>query len=195
MDKKDYILPLAVLFAALLIVIILIRNFGFGGIASFDFDMSSDQYVGMFTHLIIVTLIVERFIEGYNAIWRRPGRIEIETVLNSEVSEDKKAELQSKLDKYRARTGILAMYSGFAIGMVVALAGVRTLGVLFDASELAPAQLNVFSATDVIITAGLIAGGSKGLNAMTSLIEKYLQTSKDRIKPNPVPNPNITPDT
>ncbi|KPJ94472.1 MAG: hypothetical protein AMJ53_05160 [Gammaproteobacteria bacterium SG8_11] len=184
MDKKEILLPLFALISAFIFVFFIIP-LGFGNIAAFDFDMKGEEYMGMFTHLIIVALIVERFIEVYNSIWRKPGRIRLEAKISTEQDTTKKLKLEADLKNYRAHTGILAMYGGFAAGILVALAGVNTLGILFDASELSPVQLRLFNSVDIVISAGLIAGGSKGLNDLTSLIGTILQTSKDKVKANP----------
>ncbi len=178
-NVKDYVIPLFVLGVALIGIFILIP-FGFTGSANFDFELQGEDYGGMFAHLAIVAVIVERFMDVYNSVWRHPGRVALESMLRDETDKKKKLTIQAKIDGYRAHTRTLAMYGAFALGLVVALAGINTLGVLFDATELAPIQLKTFKAADVLVTAGLIAGGSKGINGMTSLIGAMLATAKSK---------------
>jgi len=179
---NSYIRPLAVLVGVFILAVVIIP-LGFMAPAHFDFDMRTGDYGTLFAHLFIVAVVVERFIEVYNTTWRRPGRIELESRYQAAAGKAK-VTAEAALNKYRARTGMLAMYAGFALGLIIAAAGVRTLGVLFDISELGPLQVKVFKAIDVLITSGLIAGGSKGINAMTSLLETSLISSKERMRMN-----------
>ena len=41
-------------------------------------------------------------------------------------------------------------------------------------------QATLFQAMDILLTAGLIAGGSKGINAITGVIGEFLDTSRER---------------
>ena len=185
MDKFDYIKPIIIL-TVLLTVLYLIVPRGFNSVASFDFNLKGEDYSGMFVHLFIVAVIVERFIEVYTAIWRKRCRVEIEGRLREAKAKsfplDSIVEIEIELENYRADTGIRTMYGAFAIGLVIALAGVNTLGVLFNATEMSPVQTDLFKAIDILITSGIIAGGSKGINKMSSLISVFITTSEKNVK-------------
>jgi len=83
---------------------------------------------------------------------------------------------------------------GFVVALLVAAAGIRSLEPLVDlANACAPGeagtgcwlknvQLSAFRAVDILLTAGLIAGGSSGLNAISELISSYVQA---RQRPSP----------
>ena len=144
----------------------------------YDLDLKTEDYTGLFTHLLIVAIILERCIEVWNAIWRRAGREELELELKLLTDETERGKKQSKIDVYRARTRCLAMYLGFAAGLVVAFAGISTLGALFITSELGPYQAALFRAADIIFTAGLLAGGSKGLNETITAIREAIPKPK-----------------
>ena len=64
----------------------------------------------------------------------------------------------------------------------VTTAGVHTLQVVFDAGSLSGSQKTLFLGMDILLTAGLIAGGSKGINAITSLLGSFLEASKEQAK-------------
>ena len=125
---------------------------------------------------------MERFIGAFNSIWRRRGRLELIRGVENAKTKNEQIEAQKKLDAYRSRTETLAMYSGFAIGLIVGFAGVHTLQVIFDAGSLSGSQKTLFQGVDIVLTAGLIAGGSKGINAITSLLGNFLEASKQKVK-------------
>jgi hypothetical protein len=75
------------------------------------------------------------------------------------------------------------MYGAFAIGILVGLSGVHTLKLIFDISSLSEAatQEALFYGMDILLTAGLIAGGSKGINAVTAVIGDALEKSRRKV--------------
>ena len=143
-----------------------------GGTTSvtFDFELKAEDYSGLLVHIGIVAIIVERFIEVYTMIWRKPGRKMLEDAKKHEKDEDKRVLIEREITEYRGITGMQSMYMAAFIGVVISLAGIHTLNVLFDASGLEGWQSSLFYVTDIFVTAGLIAGGSNGVNKMSSLI-------------------------
>jgi hypothetical protein len=73
-------------------------------LALYDFELHGEECVGLSTYLIIVTIVVERVFEVFNAIWGRPGREKIEWALEDETSRAKQQKLELGLQMYRART-------------------------------------------------------------------------------------------
>ncbi len=88
------------------------------------------------------------------------------------------------LDAYKAKTGIFTITISFITGLVIACVGVRILDPLFDINDLTSAQSIFFDGIDIVITAGLIAGGSKGINSMTSSIGAVFDTMKTQSRVN-----------
>jgi hypothetical protein len=144
-------------------------------------ELTLDNYSKLFVNLFLIAIVVERFIEVFNSIWRRRGRLERTRAVQNAKTDGERIEAQRKLDVYRSRTQTLAMYAGFAIGILAGFAGVHTLQVVFDAGSISGSQKTVFQAMDILLTAGLIAGGSKGINAITSLLGDYLAASKEEV--------------
>jgi len=143
-------------------------------------DLNYDHYSSLFVGLFIITVIVERFIEVFNSIWRRKGRLERIRDVQYAENDEARIKAQRELDAYRARTETLAMYSGFVIGIIIGICGFHTLYSIFDVQALQGFQRTAFLASDIVLTAGLIAGGSKGINAVTSLIGEFLQATKEQ---------------
>ena len=74
---------------------------------------------------------------------------------------------------------------------MVALSGVRLLGPIFEPTTAAaaaataaqpPFQQDLFHFTDILLTAGLIAGGSATLHELLALIDDFLRSSRTRAK-------------
>ncbi len=87
----------------------------------------------------------------------------------------KEAELD--LENYRNTTkNIIALLSLLA-GIVISLAGVRILQPFADIS-LTGKQLSLFNAIDVLLTGGLLAGGSAGVHRLTKVYEDVTDVSK-----------------
>jgi hypothetical protein len=156
--------------------------FGLTGTLKLNADFKFDDYSTLFVNLFFITVIVERFIEVFNSIWRREGRLVLARALETADPGPKKIEAQKELDAYRARTQTLAMYTGYALGIIVGLAGVRILTVMFETSSLTGTQEILFHAMDVLLTAGLIGGGSKGINAVTDVFGKYLEATSQKVE-------------
>lgn len=70
-----------------------------------------------------------------------------------------------------------ALRAGFVIGIALSLGGVRVLEVIFDSSNLTYRQDMLFTSLDILLTASLITGGSKGINKLTTRIENMVSAA------------------
>lgn len=89
-----------------------------------------------------------------------------------------------ELARYKAETRLLAFLVSVVLGAIVAVMGVRALGMFVDPGEfedLREAQRRLFHALDVVLTTGLIAGGSDGFHQFTSLFTTYLKKTKENV--------------
>ena len=182
--RNIWITPILLTIFLIILVAILVHLFGWDKTIGIKLDIKIDNYSKLFVNLFLITVIVERFIGVFNSIWRRSGRLELIRGVENAKTNKERIEAQKKLDVYRSRTETLAMYSGFAIGIIIGFAGVHTLQVIFDAAPLSGFQKTLFHGVDIVLTAGLIAGGSKGINAITSLLGSFLEASKEKAKAN-----------
>lgn len=178
MNKRFPLLWLVVLVASVTLVV---GYLDWSGSLTLKKDvLRVDTYGQLFANLFIVAVIVLRFIETFNSIYRRKGRLERIRELDHAKGEVKKQEAQQKLDEYRARTETLAMYIGFVVGVFVGFAGLLTLTIVFEPVGLIGVQVPLFWSMDILLTAGLIAGGSKGINGVTGIIGEFLDRSKGK---------------
>jgi hypothetical protein len=174
------ITPIILVVALIIITAIAVGFFDWDKTIELKKDLEFDNYSKLFVNLFIITVIVERFIEVFNSIWRRSGRLELTREVENASTDENRINAQKELDIYRSRTQTLAMYSGFAIGITVGFSGIRTLEMIFDSKALSGAQGTLFQAIDIVLTAGLIAGGSKGINAITRIFGNFLESSKEK---------------
>jgi hypothetical protein len=179
----------------LLVLLVVIAVVGFDAIRSVKLndELQLNDYSTLFANVLVITIIVERFLEVFNAIWRRKGKLQLTRKVQDAKNDESKKQAQEQLDSYRARTQTLAMYSGFVIGILAGIAGVRTLEIIFDFSSLTGTQETLFHSIDILLTAGLIAGGSKGINAVTRVIGNFLESTKDKATQLGEPSPDSKP--
>ena len=72
----------------------------------------------------------------------------------------------------------LRLRLGFVFALVISAVGVRALAPLFTLASTSAEQSYAFRAIDVVLTAGLIAGGSAGINTIADLLGRYIEASR-----------------
>ena len=174
-------MPVAAIVLIALIALV-VSGFNLTGTARLDPNLSQDTYNSLFVNLGIIAVILERFIEVFNSIWRRAGKVDLQLNVDAATTLEARVSAQKALDDYRSKTGTYAMYGGFVMGLVAAISGIHILQVLYDLQDLTPWQSILFRATDVVLTAGLLAGGSKGVNAVTAVFGNLLDSSANRAR-------------
>ena len=78
-----------------------------------------------------------------------------------------------------------ALWAGLVMGLAISLAGMRTLNSLVTPDSyalLSVDQKNFFDLVDVLITAGLISGGSNGLHSILQVFIDMAEATSNRIK-------------
>ncbi len=129
--------------------------------------------------LYIVALFVERSLEVLIKAWRQGGKSCL--VENARSAEgESKAKAERALEKYKAGTQRRALLVGLTLGFLVSLSVIRLLGPIFefDAENARLFQQALFQLTDIIVTAGLIAGGSATIHELMALIDDFLSKSR-----------------
>jgi len=142
--------------------------------------------------LYVIALFVERSLEVLIKAWRQGGKSRIKEKVRTAAESDRAA-VETELQEYRAGTQKRALLLGLTLGIMVSLSGVRLLGVLFDpGGATAPFQQAVFHFTDVVLTAGLIGGGSATIHELMALIDDFLKTSRKRARNSPIRRSNAS---
>ncbi|MXX10348.1 MAG: hypothetical protein F4201_01645 [Nitrospira sp. SB0677_bin_15] len=131
--------------------------------------------------MYIIALFVERSLEVLIKVWRQGGKVHLEQEKNSDQNG---AKVKKQLEEYRAGTQKRALIGGLTMGVLVSLSGVRLLGPIFqvEVTNELEFQQAIFNFTDIVITAGLIAGGSKTIHELMALIDGFLKASRSANK-------------
>ena len=92
------------------------------------------------------------------------------------------AEAQGALEEYRVVTQRRTLLVGFTLAILVSLFDVRLLGPIYEfgAADEWSFQQAVFLFADIVVTAGLIAGGSATIHELITLIDDFSKTSRKR---------------
>ncbi len=158
------------------------------------------------TNLGVLLILVERSLEIFTDIWRRSGRATHAQNLASaeEYLADKKAEdvkkstaatqqsiinamnsrdtMKKTLEDYRAETGKLTIRASLVIGIFISAIGFRVLETIFITDALTGLQLQLFNIIDILLSAGVLAGGSAGIHTLSSTLGQFFENSKNRSK-------------
>jgi len=128
--------------------------------------------------LYIIALFVERSLEVLIKAWRQGGKSGLQEE-KARAEEERRAAVETKLQEYRSGTQKRALLLGLTFGFMVSLSGVRLLGAIFEfGADAQPLQQAVFQVTDVVLTAGLIGGGSATIHELMALIDDFLKATR-----------------
>ena len=150
--------------------------------------------IGELTALFLISLFLERALEVFLASWRDHGRLDLEHALaqakadaavaldaNKAAAQQAVLQAQAVLDKYRAVTANYTFACAVGAGIIVAIAGARTLGPLLADNPIpGPHQHSLMTVVDVLITGGLIGGGSAGVHKLVSVITDFLDSTRTK---------------
>jgi hypothetical protein len=151
----------------LMVLLTFAAQTGYRPFAPFDWA----QYTRLLLMLTLVALFIERATEVAVKVWRQPERLRLEKKAKAENAGRTDGEV---LTEYRGATQRFSLSFGFAIGVLVALAGVRSIRPLLD-----PAFINVqrlgqpwfLDMADVTVTGLVIGGGAAGMH---SIVKAFL---------------------
>jgi hypothetical protein len=129
--------------------------------------------------LLVVTLFVERSSAVVNALLFGDSQRNADLHLRN-AGPDEIGAAQQELAAVMTRKERVRLLFSFASGILISVAGVRTLqGLLAIASPPVPPLTGLFEAVDVVLTAGLIAGGSNGLAFLVQLLKDLATQSSN----------------
>ena len=166
----------------------------FTGLAFKPFEASA--VVGNLTGLFLISLFLERALEVFVSSWRDADSRALEHDILHALAAAKAApdaaaaaeaeravrEKRYALHLYKAKTARVAFICGLVAGAVIALAGARALApLLAGMPQPGTPQALVVTIVDVVITAGLIGGGSDGIHKLVSVITDYLDATRDKV--------------
>jgi hypothetical protein len=134
--------------------------------------------------MFVVAVFMERSIEAILTPIRAPDRQIIEQELEdieraSENDDDKKQQQiikERELATYKLNTARRAYWLSFGFGLIISLVGIRTLAGLVnpeDLEALSDIHRTLFSFVDIVLTGGVIAGGSAAIDKIGRAISEF----------------------
>jgi hypothetical protein len=175
------------------------------GLQALELSENAPQMVwNALTALFLVALTFERALEVLVTTFREPGaiplkyevervqerldfipkdtrlpaatKLDVETQLVEEHARARKA-----LDEYKSGTQVVSLAVSLVGAVIVSAVGFRVLATVVAST---PAQGTfqgaAFAVIDVLLTGGLIAGGSKGIHALTQAVGEVLDAARTR---------------
>jgi hypothetical protein len=135
--------------------------------------------------LFIIALFQERALDVFLTLFRASESEKLQRKIDKLAAIGDSPELEETENKLNARktaTRSIAMRLGFVVGVIISLVGIRALEPLVDAEQfkaLQPLQQKVFRVVDILITGGLLAGGSDGIHKITELLRDYRKKTEE----------------
>jgi hypothetical protein len=160
--------------------------------------ISATDVISMLSSFFLIALILERSLEVFITTWRAEEAdkldLEIQNLKDKISQRESKNATSDELDplrdnlkktifvqtNYRSQTQRIALYTGLAVGIAVATAGIRMLHLLVDPNTLATfskGQMGFFRVVDIILTGGLIAGGSDGIHKIANVYDNFMNST------------------
>lgn len=156
-------------------------------------EVSQSQIISLLTSLFVIAAFLERAIEVYISTSRGPGAMQLDNEIAKinyqlETQADS-TELKSRLMKvkqerelYRLETKKKSLWVGLLFGVLISAVGIRTLGVLVAGlDDLKYFQQQVLNIIDVLLTGGLLAGGSDGLHKFAQVYNSYMNNLNQKV--------------
>ena len=180
-------------FAIIAIAAAFVAYFGvFPDSAYFKLETASEIGQGLLG-LFVAALLMERVQEVFVTAWRQGGRIIRDAELNKaaaaavavpqgKAEQDALKSAQFELEVYKNTTKSVAFGIGLIIGFLFALAGLRSLSEFMVYENLEGHQAVVFEFADILVTAGVIAGGSDAIHKLISVFTDGFDMTRKLLK-------------
>lgn len=135
--------------------------------------------------LFVIAVFLERALAVVNDLLFAEEANDHETLFQvalSEVplNEQSVAEAQWELRVHEEKRQALRLGIGFVVAVLIASAGVRTFAGLLDIGPLGGAQRTLLNVMDILLTAGLLAGGSNGIAKIMDVVRIRASLAKMR---------------
>lgn len=90
---------------------------------------------------------------------------------------------ERKRTAYKSETRTIALWTSLSFGLLISTLGVRLIEPLMVIDDVTnPIQINIFRCLDILLTGGLIAGGSEGIHKLIQVIIDFLEATSKQVK-------------
>ncbi|UXY50593.1 hypothetical protein [Pseudomonas tohonis] len=148
-------------------------------------DLNFSAVMASLGGIFVIVILVERVTEIAISIWRQSGadqiRAEIESLKGYPARVAELLPKEKALASYQAETKSIALLVGFTISVMVCCAGVGLLSAIIEITA-GSSNVNFLRGVDILLTSGLIAGGSDGFHQFVSTLETFFNESKRRME-------------
>ena len=179
-QRQAKILLLVILF--IIVIVFAIQQLS----APFREDLKVQDITGALGALFIIVLLVERVIEIFTSIWRAPEADKLKQNINSITDKRKTNELKvakDELAEYKVKTQGITLLTSFSLAIIICAAGVGLLSEIINLPGDAPSsQKSFIRGVDIVLTAGLIAGGSDGFHHFVNSFVTFFKNLQDNMK-------------
>lgn len=164
-------------------------------------DFKIERIFQLLGILFVIALFLERSLDVFLTTWRAGHSEKLYSKIeehekqikklesnnqtkNSKAIERLKIDLNNlkfeKLD-YSSKTRNIAMWSGLLCGILISAAGLRTLQSFVEfENDINWFQQDLFHFLDVLLTGGLIAGGSDSIHKLTELYRSFVEKTTEK---------------
>lgn len=148
--------------------------------------IDKNSIINLLVPLFIISVFIERGLEVFIAVWRKPES-DLLSEKQQHVTEGRSNRIE--LTKYKSTTSRLAFISGVSMGIMISFAGVRVLYPLMimtvgknALNQVSENQVFFFNTLDILVTGGIIGGGSDGIHKVINVITGFLDATNVKIK-------------
>jgi hypothetical protein len=162
--------------------------------------VTGQSILNLLAPLFVIALFIERALEVFVSAWRDLGRsgleedvkVAEESIKAAKEKKDSAAQARAETDlqtarkevsKYKRTTGRYSFLGGVSAGILISCIGIRVLNPLVDwDTEMVGGQQTFFNIIDIIITGGLLGGGSDGIHKIMNVILGFLEKTSELMK-------------
>jgi hypothetical protein len=155
------------LFLVSLSIVVIVERFLFSG----SFTANGDEFKNLIFKKSESTTVFNLLTTLWFIAWLVESFLEI-IIKIFQIDEDK-----TNIESSTIAVGTAAI--GFAIGLIIAWSGIRTLSMFFSIENYSNTQKLVFGCVDAILTASVIAGGSKAIHELTNAYKGVMRTIQE----------------
>lgn len=167
-------------------------------------SVDMQQVRSLLQAMFVIALFIERALEVFVSAWRDPAAAPLEAAKETAQEALKQATAsgvpaaiaaaQKNLDAadaalkvYKAETKRIAMTAAIVVGVLIAAAGMRSFETFIQLRTTHQNQWDriagsLFNAVNVLVTGGLLGGGSDLIHKILKVITDFLEQTSKRIK-------------
>lgn len=144
-------------------------------------DLKLDIILGALGGLFVLVLLIERATEIVISIWREAQTEKLQKAVEASAKAPSAANdlatNTTSLIEYQADTKGIALMIGFGMSVVACAGGVGILKTIVDTTHADP---NFMRGIDIVLTSGLLAGGSDSFHQFVRALETFFGNSRKK---------------